>query len=37
MSNIFLDVVRGAFLLGVLRNFSVLTWCFCGDFVVKGW
>ena len=32
---IFSDVVRGAFLQGVLRNSAVLTWCFCGLFVVK--
>ncbi|MDT7811056.1 MAG: hypothetical protein QOJ42_972 [Acidobacteriaceae bacterium] len=30
MLEIFSDVVRGAFLQGFLRNFGVLTWCFCG-------
>jgi hypothetical protein len=30
MLSIFSDVLRGAFLQGVLRNSRVLAWCFCG-------
>jgi hypothetical protein len=37
MLEIFPHVVRGAFLQGVLKNSGVLTWCFCGSFVVKDW